>query len=70
MMSVQRTGIEGEEDSFEEKGEIEENFASSEKLLVEIDNEYKAVLDATRGALLDKIKKLKEVLQLKLKYRL
>jgi len=61
MMSVQRTGIEGEEDSFEEKGEIEENFASSEKLLVEIDNEYKAVLDATRDTLLDKIKKLKEV---------
>jgi hypothetical protein len=61
MMSVQRTGIEGEEDSFEEKGENEENFASSEKLLVEIDNEYKAVLDATRDTLLDKIKKLKEV---------
>ena len=61
MMPVQRTGSEGEEDSFEEKGETEEDFASSEKLLVELDSEYTAVLDATRGALLDKINKLKEV---------
>ena len=38
MMSVQRTDIECD-GSFEEKGGIEEDFASSEKLVVEIDHE-------------------------------
>ena len=36
MMSVQRTGLEGDS-SFEEEGEIEKDFASSERLQVEID---------------------------------
>ena len=44
MMSVQRTDSEGG-DSFEERGEIEEDFASSEKLLVEIDQEFKDLLE-------------------------
>ena len=57
MMSVQRPDTECE-DSFEEKGEIEEDIASSEKLLVEIDHEYKDILDRTRSVLLEKIEKL------------
>ena len=60
MMSVQQTGSEGD-DSFEEKGGIEEDFASTEKLVVEIDQEFKDLLESTRGVLLDKVGKLKEV---------
>ena len=60
MMSVQRTDSEGE-DSFEEKGGIEEDFASTEKLVVEIDQEFKGLLESTRGVLLAKVDKLKEV---------
>ena len=60
MMSVQRPDTECE-DSFEEKGEIEEDVASSEKLLVEIDHEYKGILDRTRSVLLEKAEKLQEV---------
>ena len=60
MMSVQRTDSEGE-DSFEEKGGIEEDFASSEKLVVEIDHKYKGILERTRGVLLAKVGKLQEV---------
>ena len=60
MMSVQRTGI-ACDDSFEEKGEIEEDFASSGKLVVEIDHEYKGLLDRTRGVLLEKVERLQEV---------
>ena len=48
--------------SFEERGEIEEDFASSQKLVVEIDQEFKDLLEQTRGVLLVKIDKLKEVL--------
>ena len=59
-MSVQRPDAECE-DSFEEKGEIEEEFASSEKLLVEIDHEYTDILDRTRSVLLEKVEKLQEV---------
>ena len=61
MMSVQRTDSEGD-DSFEERGELEEDFASSEKLVVEIDQEFKDLLDETRAALLANIDKLKDVL--------
>ena len=60
MMSVQRTDIECD-DSFEEKGGIEEDFASSEKLVVEIDHEYKDLLGRTRGVLLEKVERLPEV---------
>ena len=60
MMSVQRPDMECE-DSFEEEGDIEEDIASSEKLLVEIDHEYKDLLDRTRSVLLEKIEKLQEV---------
>ena len=60
MMPVQRTDIECD-DSFEEKGEIEEDFASSEKLVVEIDHEYKGLLDRTRGVLLEKVERPQEV---------
>ena len=60
MMSVQRPDMECE-DSFEEEGEIEEDIASSEKLLVEIDHEYKDILDRTRSVLLEKVEKLQEV---------
>ena len=60
MMSVQRPDMECE-DSFEEEGDIEEDIASSEKLLVEIDHEYKDILDRTRSVLLEKIEKLQEV---------
>ena len=60
MMSVQRTDSE-DEDSFEEKGGIDEDFASTEKLVVEIDQEFKALLECTRGVLLAKVDKLKEV---------
>ena len=60
MMSVQRSDIECE-DSFEEKGGIEEGFAASEKLVVEIDHEYKDLLERTRGVLLAKVDKLMEV---------
>ena len=60
MMSVQRPDMECE-DSFEEEGDIEEDIASSEKLLVEIDHEYKDILDRTRSVLLEKVEKLQEV---------
>ena len=60
MMSVQRTDIECE-DSFEEKGGTEEDFASSERLVVEIAQEYKDILERTRGVLLAKVDKLQEV---------
>ena len=61
MMSVQRTDI-GCKDSFEEQGGTEEDFASSEKLVVEIDQEYKGILERTRGVLLaKKLDKLHEV---------
>ena len=60
MMSVQRTDSEGD-DPFEERGGIEEDFASSEKLIVEIDQEFKDLLEKTREALLAKVDKLKEV---------
>jgi len=60
MMLVQRTDS-GCEDSFEEKGGIEEDFSSSEKLVVEIDHEYKDILERTRGVLLAKVDKLQEV---------
>ena len=60
MIPVQRPGTECD-DSFEEKGEIEEDFASSEKLVVEIDHEYKGILDRTRGVLLEKVERLQEV---------
>ena len=61
MMSVQRTVSEGD-DPFEERGGIDEDFASNEKLVVEIDHESKDILERTRGALLAKVGKLKEVL--------
>ena len=54
MMSVQRTGLE-DEDAFEEEGEGEEDFASSERLQVEIDQEFKDILEHTRSVLLDKV---------------
>ena len=40
MMSVQRTDSEGD-DPFEERGGIDEDFASGEKLAVEIDHEFR-----------------------------
>ena len=61
MMSVQRTDSEGD-DPFEERGGIEEDFTSSEKLVVEIDPAFKDLVDKTREALLAKVNKLKEVL--------
>jgi hypothetical protein len=60
MMSVQRTGLE-DEDSFEEEGEGEEDFASSERLQVEIDQEFKNILEHTRSVLLAKVEHLQEV---------
>ena len=60
MMSVQRTDSE-EEDSFAEMGENEKDFASSERLLVEIDQQYKELLEATRTAILGRINTLNEV---------
>ena len=60
LMSLQRTDIECG-DPFEEKGGIEEDFASSGKLVVEIDHEYKGIFERTRGVLLAKVDKLQEV---------
>ena len=60
MMSVQRTDSE-EDNSFAERGEVEEDFASSEGLVVEIDQEFKDLLEQTRKVFLVKIEKLKEV---------
>ena len=59
MMSVQRTDSEGD-DSFEEMGELAEDFASSEKLVAEIDQEFKELLDETRAAVLGKIDAIKK----------
>ena len=61
MMSVQRTDSEGD-GSFEEMGDPWEDFASSEKLVEQIDQDYKELLDETRAAVLAKIDALKQVM--------
>ena len=61
MMSVQRTDSEGD-DSFEEMGGPWEDFASSGKLAEQLDQNYKALLETRREAVLVKIEELQKVM--------
>ena len=62
MISVQRTDSEGGDDPFEEMGEPWKDVASSGKLVEQLDQDYKVLLETRREAVLVKIEELKKVM--------